>query len=82
MDTQAPSSTVSLPRFSYSLAETEIMTSLSRATLYRMIAAGTLKTVRTGGRRLVPTAELEKLCRPDLETRTPKSECRWLEGTQ
>jgi excisionase family DNA binding protein len=43
------------------------MSGLSRATIYRMIAAGTLKTVQRGRRRLVPTAELEKLCRPDSE---------------
>jgi excisionase family DNA binding protein len=50
------------PKLSYSLSEAKFMTSLSRATLYRMIAAGTLKTVKVGGRRLVPMAELERLC--------------------
>ena len=66
MDTQTIS-TVSLPRFSFSIAEAEVMSGLSRATIYRMIAAGTLKTVQRGRRRLVPTAELEKLCGADSE---------------
>jgi excisionase family DNA binding protein len=66
METQTISPTV-LPRLSFSIAETEVMSGLSRATIYRMIAAGTLKTVQRGRRRLVPTAELEKLCRPDSE---------------
>lgn len=62
METQP---TISLPKLSCSLSEAKFMTSLSRATLYRMIAAGTLKTVKVGGRRLVPMAELEKLCGPE-----------------
>jgi excisionase family DNA binding protein len=41
------------------------MSGLSRATIYRMIAAGTLKTVQHGRRRLVPTSEIEKLCQPN-----------------
>jgi excisionase family DNA binding protein len=65
METQTISSTVSLPRFSFSIAETEVMSGLSRATIYRMIAAGTLKTVQHGRRRLVPTSEIEKLCQPN-----------------
>jgi excisionase family DNA binding protein len=64
METQTIS-TASLPRFAFSIAEAEVMSGLSRATIYRMIAAGTLKTVQRGRRRLVPTSELEKLCRPD-----------------
>ena len=34
---------------------------LSRATLYRMMAAGTLRTVKIGGRRLIPRDVLESL---------------------
>jgi len=41
------------------------MSGLSRSSLYRLIAAGKLQTVQRGRRRLVPSAELEKLCRPD-----------------
>lgn len=50
-----------LPRLSYSLAESEAMSGLSRSSLYRLIAAGRLKTVRCGRRRLVPATELAKL---------------------
>lgn len=53
---------MSIPRLAFSLAEAEVSSGLSRATLYRMIGSGELKTVRRGGRRLIPTAELEKLC--------------------
>ena len=34
---------------------------LSRTTVYKLIAAGTLKTVRIGGRRLVPADAAEQL---------------------
>jgi hypothetical protein len=57
------------PRLAYSIAEAEVMTGLSRATLYRRIAVGELKTVLRGGRRLVPSIELQKLCRPESEAR-------------
>lgn len=53
-----------LKRLAYSLAETEAATGLSRTGLYRLIARGELQTVKRGGRRLVPAAELERLCRP------------------
>ena len=34
---------------------------LSRSTLYKLIAAGTLRTVKIGGRRLIPRDALEAL---------------------
>jgi len=34
---------------------------LSRTTVYKMMAAGTLRTVRVGGRRLIPTDAAEAL---------------------
>ena len=34
---------------------------LSRSTIYKMIAAGTLRTVKIGGRRLIPRDVLEAL---------------------
>lgn len=34
---------------------------LSRSTLYKMMAAGTLRTVKIGGRRLIPRDVLEAL---------------------
>jgi len=50
------------PRFAYSLAESEALSGLSRSSLYRLIAAGKLKTVMQGRRRLVPAREIERLC--------------------
>lgn len=55
---------VDFPRLSYSLSEAEVLSGLSRATLYRLIAAGKLNTVQIGRRRLVPSDELAALVRP------------------
>lgn len=57
METQ----TLTVPRLAYSIAETEVMSGLSRSSLYRLMAAGQLKTVLRGRRRLVPVQELQKL---------------------
>jgi excisionase family DNA binding protein len=54
-----------VPRLTYSIAEAETLSGLSRSTLYRLIARGALKTVHRGRRRLVPKDELERLCQPD-----------------
>ena len=56
MQTQA----IEVPKLLYSIAEAEIACSLSRATLYRLIAAGKLKTVQAGRKhkRLVPACAL------------------------
>jgi hypothetical protein len=67
METQSILSTVSMPRLAFSLAEVEVYSGLSRATLYRMIGAGELKTVTRRGRKLVPLAEVERLCGADLK---------------
>ncbi len=67
MEIQTVLSAVPLPRLSFSIAEAEVMSGLSRATIYRLIAAGKLQTVQRGRRRLVPKDELERLCRPDSE---------------
>jgi excisionase family DNA binding protein len=67
MDTDTRISAAPLPRFAFSIAESKVITGLSRSSLYRLIAAGKLRTVKRGQRRLVPTAELQKLCRPDTE---------------
>jgi excisionase family DNA binding protein len=56
---------VSILRLGYSLAEAEIASGLSRSTLNRMIAAGSLKTVKCRHRRLIPRAEMERLCSVD-----------------
>ena len=67
MELQSISSTQLLPRLAYSLAESEAVSGLSRSTLYRLIDAGKLRTVQRGRRRLVPSAELERLCNLDAE---------------
>jgi excisionase family DNA binding protein len=56
---------VSLPRLTFSIAESEAISGLSRSSLYRLIAAGKLRTILCGRRRLVPSAELERLCGAD-----------------
>jgi excisionase family DNA binding protein len=62
MEAQAVSTAPPIPRLAYSIAESEALSGLSRSSLYRLIAAGELKTVQRGRRRLVPSAELERLC--------------------
>lgn len=66
MDLQTPINPI--PKLAYSLLEAEIATGLSRATLYRAIAAGELATVKRGKRRLVPAQALENFLQPS-ETR-------------
>lgn len=61
MEAQALSQPSMLPRLAYSLAEIAMSTGLSRRSLYRLMAAGQLATVRRGRRRLVPAAEALRL---------------------
>jgi excisionase family DNA binding protein len=51
---------VSLPRLGYSFAEVELMTGLSRSSLYRMVDRGELQTIKHGRRRLIPEKQLRK----------------------
>jgi excisionase family DNA binding protein len=48
-------------RRAFSIRETERAVNLSRATIYRLIAAGKLPTVKIGARRLVPVAAIDAL---------------------
>jgi excisionase family DNA binding protein len=65
VEAQAVSTVQLIPRrLAYSIAESETLSGLSRSSLYRLIAAGKLKTVQHGRRRLVPVQELERLCHP------------------
>ena len=48
-------------RRAFSIRETERATSLSHATIYRIIASGKLKTVKVGARRLVPAHAIDAL---------------------
>ena len=40
---------------------------LSRSTIYKLMAAGTLRTVKIGGRRLIPRDVLEALISEDAQ---------------
>jgi excisionase family DNA binding protein len=44
-----------------SVSEAAKMLDLSRATIYRLIALGRLKTVKVGARRLVPLGAIDAL---------------------
>jgi excisionase family DNA binding protein len=48
-------------RLVYSIQEATHACGLSRATIYRLIASGQLKTVKVGGRRLVRPEAIEEL---------------------
>lgn len=50
-----------LPKMAYSLQEASTACSLSRSTLYRLIADGALCAVKVGGRTLIPAASLQRL---------------------
>lgn len=49
------------PKLAYSVAEAVQVTSLSRANLYNLIAAGKLDARKVGRRTLIPAAALERL---------------------
>lgn len=57
--------TDTVPRYAFSIDEAARSISLSRRALYTLFESGTLKTVKVGRRRLVPRAELERLCHPE-----------------
>jgi excisionase family DNA binding protein len=48
-------------RRAYSVRETARTTNLSYATIYRLIGKGKLKTVKVGGRRLIPVEAIDDL---------------------
>ena len=53
-----------LARKAYSVDETAEITDLSEATIWRLIAAKKLKTVKIWGRRLVPSESIDTLLTP------------------
>lgn len=55
------SQTYRVPRLTWSLAEFELASGLSRATLYNMVRDGRLHTVKVGKRRLIPEAEAQRV---------------------
>jgi excisionase family DNA binding protein len=48
-------------RRAYQVNEAAATYGLSRSTIYKLIAAGTLRSVKVGGRRLIPTDAIEVL---------------------
>jgi hypothetical protein len=53
----------------FGLGEFAAMFSISRDTAKRLALAGTLHTIKVGGRRLVPIAEIERIERDGLESK-------------
>lgn len=49
------------PRLALGIAEAASALGMSRGGLYRHVQSGAVRTVKLGGRRLVPVAELERL---------------------
>jgi excisionase family DNA binding protein len=45
----------------YQINEAAAAYRLSRSTIYKLIAAGTLRSVKVGGRRLIPVEAIEAL---------------------
>jgi excisionase family DNA binding protein len=54
-----------VPRHAFSIDEAARSMSLSRRALYNLIDSGALRMIKVGRRRLVPSSELERLCRPE-----------------
>jgi excisionase family DNA binding protein len=51
----------SAQRRAYRINEAAAAYRLSRSTLYKLIGAGTLRSVKVGGRRLIPVDAIEAL---------------------
>jgi excisionase family DNA binding protein len=49
------------PKLAYSVAEACAAIGISRPTMYVLMERGQLRTVKIGGRRLIPATELERL---------------------
>ena len=54
----------------FGLGEFAAMFSISRDTAKRLATAGSLHTIKIGGRRLVPITEIERIERDGLERAT------------
>ena len=53
---------ITVPKLGYSYAEAEIVSGLSRTTLWRAIKRGDLPHIKVGRRVVIPAAELAALC--------------------
>lgn len=58
---QTPDSRYSTQRRAYQLNEVVAAYRLSRSTIYKLMGAGKLRTVKVGGRRLIPVDAIEAL---------------------
>lgn len=50
-----------IPKIAYSIKEAVQASSLGRTTIYSHIAAGRLRAIRVGGRRVIPADSLQAL---------------------
>ena len=77
MSDKVLSTTSASQQRAYRLNEAVATYRLSRSTLYKLIAAGKLRTAKVGGRRLIPRDALEALLtegvqiKPSAGTRVP-----------
>lgn len=51
-----------VPRITFSVNEAAHACGISRRAVYSLMARGELRSVKLGGRRLIPVADLERLC--------------------
>lgn len=52
---------VTATRYALTVNEAIFATTMSRNTLYRLMARGELKTVKVGSRRLIPVTEVQRI---------------------
>ena len=55
-----------IPKIAFNLGEAQYSIGISKRTLHRLIASGQVKSVLVRGCRLIPAAELQRLCGADL----------------
>ncbi len=58
---QAKANSSSAVRRAYQINEAVTTYRLSRSTLYKLMSTGTLRSVKVGGRRLIPVEAIEAL---------------------
>ena len=64
-DASMPDPPTVVPKLALTIEEACQALTISRPTLYELIASGRIRTVMVGRRRLVPVAELERLLAAD-----------------
>jgi excisionase family DNA binding protein len=56
-----PSEPIPLKRLGYRVNDFVAITGISRSTFYDLLKDGKIKTIRIGGRRIVPAIEAERI---------------------